>query len=165
MSFRVGTGFDAHRLVPGRPLVLGGVEVPHDRGLLGHSDGDCVLHAVCDAVLGALAQGDMGQHFPSSDARWKGAQSRVFLDEVKRLASTGGYRIENVDVTVIAQAPALAPHLAAMRASLAESLGLPLTAVSVKAKSTDGMGALGRNEGIAAQAAVLLSQAPSEGLA
>ena len=158
MSFRVGTGFDVHRLVPGRPLLLGGVAIPHDRGLLGHSDGDCVLHAVCDAVLGALAQGDMGQHFPSSDARWKGANSRVFLDEVKRLAQAGGFRIENVDVTVIAQAPVLAPHLAAMRAFLADSLGLPLTVVSVKAKSTDGMGALGRAEGIAAQAAVLLSR-------
>ena len=160
MSFRVGTGFDAHRLVAGRPLVLGGVTIPHERGLLGHSDGDCVLHAVCDAVLGALAAGDMGHHFPSSDDRWKGAPSRVFLQEVSRLARARAFHIENVDVTVIAQAPVLAPHLAAMRASIADGLELPLTAVSVKAKSTDGLGAVGRAEGIAAQAAVLLSAAP-----
>jgi 2-C-methyl-D-erythritol 2,4-cyclodiphosphate synthase len=163
VSFRVGTGFDVHRLVTGRPLVLGGVTIAHDRGLLGHSDGDCVLHAVCDAVLGALAEGDMGQHFPSSDARWKGAESRLFLQEAARLVRERALCIENIDVTVIAQAPALAPHLAAMRASIADCLGLPLTAVSVKAKSTDGLGALGRAEGIAAQAAVLLSDAP-EGL-
>ena len=161
MSLRVGTGFDAHRLVPGRPLVLGGVAIPHGLGLLGHSDGDCVLHAVCDAVLGALAAGDMGQHFPSSDARWKGAASRVFLHEVSRLVEERAFRIENIDVTVIAQAPVLAPHLPAMRASIADGLGLPLAAVSVKAKSTDGMGALGRAEGIAAQAAVLLRGAAS----
>jgi len=165
VSFRVGTGFDAHRLVPGRPLVLGGVVIPHDRGLLGHSDGDCVLHAVCDAVLGALAEGDMGQHFPSSDARWQGAPSRLFLQEVARLSHERAYFIENIDVTVIAQAPALAPHLAAMRASIADALGLPLTGVSVKAKSTDGLGALGRAEGIAAQAVVLLSTPAPEGLA
>ena len=164
MSFRVGTGFDAHRLVPGRPLVLAGVTIPHDRGLFGHSDGDCVLHAVCDALLGAMAAGDMGQHFPSSDVRWKDVKSLVFLQEVSRLVDESAFRIENIDVTVIAQAPALAPHLMAMRASIADSLGLPLTAVSVKAKSTDGMGALGRVEGIAAQAAVLLRNASPPGL-
>lgn len=156
MSFRVGTGFDAHRLVPGRPLRLGGVTVPHDRGLLGHSDGDCVLHAVCDALLGAVAAGDMGQHFPSSDARFAGQESRVFLQEVVRLLAAGNARIENVDVTVIAAEPRLGPHLEPMRAAIAAILQLPVSAVSVKAKSTDGMGALGRGEGIAAQAAALV---------
>ena len=161
-GFRVGTGFDAHRLVAGRPLVLGGVPIPHDRGLEGHSDGDCVLHAVCDALLGAVAAGDMGQHFPSREARWKGCESRVFLEEVSRLLKERGALIENIDVTVIAQTPTLAPHLAAMRTAIAETLKLPLAAVSVKAKSTDAMGALGRSEGIAAQAAVLVRTAVHE---
>jgi 2-C-methyl-D-erythritol 2,4-cyclodiphosphate synthase len=160
--FRVGTGFDAHRLVAGRPLMLGGVAIPHDRGLEGHSDGDCVLHAVCDALLGAIAAGDMGQHFPSREARWKDCESRLFLEEVSRLLAGQGAHIENVDVTVIAQAPALAPHLLAMRSAIAETLKLPLAAVSVKAKSTDAMGALGRSEGIAAQAAVLVRTALHE---
>jgi 2-C-methyl-D-erythritol 2,4-cyclodiphosphate synthase len=153
---RVGTGFDAHRLVAGRPLVLGGVAIPHDRGLEGHSDGDCVIHAVCDALLGAAAAGDMGRHFPGSDPRWKGAASREFLREVSRILRERGYRVANVDVTVIAQAPALAPHLDDMRARLAASLDLEPDAVSVKAKSTDHLGALGRGEGIAAQATALL---------
>lgn len=155
-GFRVGSGFDAHRLASGRPLMLGGVHVSHDRGLEGHSDGDCVVHAVCDALLGAAAAGDMGRHFPSSDARWQGVSSLVFLEEVRRLLAERGYAIENVDVTVIAQAPALAPHLEAMRATLGRCLGIDKDAVSVKAKSTDGLGALGRSEGIAAQATALL---------
>ncbi len=140
--FRVGNGFDAHRLVQGRPLRLGGVHVPSDRGLEGHSDGDCAIHALCDALLGAAAAGDLGQHFPSGDPLWKGTDSLIFL--------------EHVDVTVIAQAPALAPHLGLMREALARRLGLELEAVSVKVKSTDGLGALGRSEGIAAQATALL---------
>lgn len=156
MSFRVGNGFDAHRLVGGRALFLGGIEVPHDRGLEGHSDGDCVIHAVCDALLGAAALGDMGHHFPSRDPRWSGAPSRLFLREVVRLTAAAGYGIVNVDVTVIAQAPVLAPHLEAMRASLSSELGLDREAVSVKAKSADRLGALGRGEGIAAQASALL---------
>lgn len=154
--FRVGQGFDAHRLAPGRPLRLGGVVVPYDRGLVGHSDGDCLVHALCDALLGAVAAGDMGQHFPSSDPRWQGADSRVFLEEVVRLVSERGWGIENVDTTVVAQAPALAPHLALMRDSLGGCLGIAVDAVSVKAKSTDGLGAFGRGEGIAAQAIALL---------
>jgi 2-C-methyl-D-erythritol 2,4-cyclodiphosphate synthase len=156
VSFRVGQGFDAHRLVPGRPLLLGGVEVPHESGLEGHSDGDCVIHALCDALLGAAAAGDMGSHFPSRDARWKGASSRVFLREVARLVGERGYAVENVDVTVIAQAPTLAPHLERMRTSLGTELGLGEDAVSVKAKSMDHLGALGRAEGIAALATALL---------
>lgn len=156
MRLRVGNGFDAHRLVTGRPLRLGGIHVPADRGLEGHSDGDCAVHAVCDALLGAAALGDLGQHFPSRDPRWKGADSLSFLEEVRRLVQEAGWSIENVDLTVIAQAPALAPHLGSMREAIAGRLGLGADAVSVKAKSTDGLGALGRAEGIAAQATALL---------
>jgi 2-C-methyl-D-erythritol 2,4-cyclodiphosphate synthase len=153
---RVGTGFDVHRLVAGRPLMLGGVRIDHARGLEGHSDGDCLLHAICDALLGALAAGDMGAHFPSTDARWKDAPSTLFLQAVARLVTQSGCVVGNVDATVIAAAPALAPHLDAMRAHIAETLGVALDAVSVKAKTTDGLGALGRGEGIASQAVVLL---------
>jgi 2-C-methyl-D-erythritol 2,4-cyclodiphosphate synthase len=156
MSFRVGSGFDSHRLVPGRPLLLGGIEIPHSRGLLGHSDGDAVIHALCDALLGAAAAGDMGVHFPSRDARWKDVASRVFLEEVRRIIAGRGLVIENVDVTAIAQEPALGPHLPAMRRVLAAALGLSEERVSLKAKSADQMGALGRGEGIAALATVLL---------
>jgi 2-C-methyl-D-erythritol 2,4-cyclodiphosphate synthase len=156
LSQRVGHGFDTHRLVPGRPLMLGGIEVPHSRGLLGHSDGDCVLHAVCDALLGAAAAGDLGEHFPSGDSKWKGAPSRVFVEEVARLLSARGYAVSNVDVTVVAQEPALHPHLPDMRRALAQLLGLTAEDVSVKAKSTDGLGAIGRGEGIAAFAVAVL---------
>ena len=155
---RIGTGFDAHRLVEGRPLMLGGVRIAHARGLEGHSDGDCLLHAVCDAILGALGAGDMGRHFPSTDARWKGAASLGFLEDVARLLGERGYALGNLDATVIAQAPALAPHLEAMRAQIAQALAAPLDAVSVKAKSTDALGAIGRGEGIAAQCVVLLQR-------
>jgi 2-C-methyl-D-erythritol 2,4-cyclodiphosphate synthase len=154
----VGTGFDAHRLVDGRPLMLGGVHVAYPRGLEGHSDGDCLLHAVCDAILGALGEGDMGRHFPSTDARWKGVASLRFLEDVAGLLRERGYALSNLDATVIAQAPALASHLDAMRDRIAQALAAPVEAVSVKAKSTDGLGALGRSEGIAAQAVVLLQR-------
>jgi 2-C-methyl-D-erythritol 2,4-cyclodiphosphate synthase len=155
---RIGTGFDAHRLVDGRPLMLGGIHIPHPRGLEGHSDGDCLLHAVCDAILGALAAGDMGGHFASTDARWKGAASLRFLETVARLLGERGYALGNLDATVIAQAPALAPHLDAMRAQIAQALGAPVEVVSVKAKSTDGLGTIGRGEGMAAQAVVVLQR-------
>lgn len=161
-TLRVGTGFDAHRLVAGRPLMLGGVMIPHERGLEGHSDGDCVVHAVCDALLGAAAAGDMGRHFPSSDPRWKGAAGREFLGAVARILEGRGYRVTNVDVTVIAQAPALAPYIDGMRARIAEGLGVAPESVSVKAKSTDHLGAIGRGEGIAAQAAALLRRIEDE---
>jgi 2-C-methyl-D-erythritol 2,4-cyclodiphosphate synthase len=157
-ALRVGHGFDAHRLVAGRPLHLGGIEVPHGRGLEGHSDGDCVLHAVCDALLGAAGEGDMGRHFPSKDPRWHGVASRLFLEEVRRLVGAAGYALVNLDVTVIAQEPVLAPHLEAMRAAIAGVLGAEPALVSVKAKSTDHLGALGRGEGIAALATVLLEK-------
>jgi 2-C-methyl-D-erythritol 2,4-cyclodiphosphate synthase len=153
---RVGQGFDVHRLVAGRPLRLGGVELEHGRGLEGHSDGDCVLHAVCDALLGAIGEGDMGRHFPSREPRWRGAESRVFVLEVMRLLSARGYAVGNLDVTVIAQEPVLAPHLEPMRAAIAALLGTAPEAVSVKAKSADHLGALGRAEGIGALATVLL---------
>jgi 2-C-methyl-D-erythritol 2,4-cyclodiphosphate synthase len=161
MSFRVGSGFDAHRLAEGRPLMLGGVQVPHERGLVGHSDGDCLAHAVCDALLGAAGAGDMGAHFPSSDARYKDAPGALLLSEVRRIVQAR-FAIENVDATVIAEAPRLLPHLPAMRAALAHALGVPEERVSVKAKSSDGMGALGRGEGIAALAvaALRLKQEP-----
>jgi 2-C-methyl-D-erythritol 2,4-cyclodiphosphate synthase len=153
---RVGSGFDTHRLVPGRRLVLGGVEIPFELGLEGHSDGDCLLHAVCDAMLGAAAAGDMGTYFPSTDPRWKGASSLIFIEEVVHIIGEKGYIVENVDVTIIAERPALAPHIPAMRKGLGLALGIGEEKVSVKAKTTDGLGALGRGEGIAAQGAVLL---------
>lgn len=162
-AVRVGQGFDVHRLVAGRPLRLGGLELAHSRGLEGHSDGDCVLHAVCDAMLGAIGEGDMGRHFPSHDARWRGVESRVFLEEVSRLVSARGFRLGNLDLTVIAQEPVLAPHLDDMRATIASMLGAGADAVSVKAKSADHLGALGRAEGIAALATVLLvKEAPRQ---
>jgi 2-C-methyl-D-erythritol 2,4-cyclodiphosphate synthase len=158
VSYRVGTGFDAHRLAPGRRLMLGGVLIPSDRGLDGHSDGDCLIHAVCDALLGAAAAGDMGDHFPSSDPRFKGVESRIFLEHVAGLLRERRLLVANVDATVIAQVPALAAHLPAMRQALSGMLGLGLGCVSVKAKSADHMGALGRGEGIAAQAVALLRE-------
>ncbi len=157
MSFRVGHGFDAHQLGVGRPLMLGGVGIPFERGLLGHSDGDCAIHALCDALLGAAALGDMGRHFPSSHPRWKGAPGRVFLEQVCRLIAEARFAVENVDLTVVAEAPPLLPHCEAMRVALAEGMGLGVDQVSVKAKSSDGMGAVGRGEGIAAFAVVLLT--------
>jgi 2-C-methyl-D-erythritol 2,4-cyclodiphosphate synthase len=157
-GLRIGHGFDAHRLVAGRTLHLGGIEVPHGRGLEGHSDGDCVLHAVCDALLGAAGEGDMGRHFPSRDPRWRGVASRVFLEEARRLVAAAGYDLVNLDVTVVAQEPVLAPHLEPMRDAIAGGLGADAAQVSVKAKSTDGLGALGRGEGIAALATVLLEK-------
>jgi 2-C-methyl-D-erythritol 2,4-cyclodiphosphate synthase len=155
-GLRVGHGFDAHRLVPSRPLMLGGVRIDHDRGLEGHSDGDAVLHAVCDALLGAAGEGDMGRHFPSRDERWRGLESRRFVEEVARIVAAAGFALVNLDVTVIAQQPVLGPHLEPMRAAIAGSLGTDPSLVSVKAKSTDHLGALGRAEGIAALATALL---------
>jgi 2-C-methyl-D-erythritol 2,4-cyclodiphosphate synthase len=156
MSVRIGNGFDVHALVPGRKLVLGGVEIPFELGLDGHSDADVLLHALADAILGALALGDIGRHFPDSDARWKGADSRVLLRHVAGLATAAGYRIGNVDVTVIAQAPRLAPHVPLMRERIAADLGCEVACVSVKATTTERLGFAGRGEGIAALASALL---------
>lgn len=156
MSVRIGQGYDVHALAEGRRLVLGGVEIPSDRGLAGHSDGDVVLHAVADAVLGALGEGDLGRHFPSSDESLRGIASRELLLRVMALARKAGFGVGNCDVTVIAEAPRLAPYQAAMRSAVALALGVPEAQVNVKVTSTDGLGAIGRGEGIAAQAAVLL---------
>ena len=160
MTMRIGNGFDVHALIKGRRLVLGGVDIPYERGLDGHSDADVLLHAVCDAILGALALGDIGRHFPESDPRWKGADSRALLRHVAALAATEGWRVGNLDVTVIAEAPKIAPHVPAMRANLAADLACDVGQVSVKATTTEGLGFVGRGEGIAAQASVLLVPSP-----
>ncbi len=156
MRLRIGNGFDVHRFAEGRRCVLCGVEIPHPLGLLGHSDADVALHALCDALLGAAALGDIGKHFPDTDPRFEGADSRVLLRETARLLSEAGYSVGNVDVTIIAQAPKMAPHIPAMRANIAADLSLPLDAVGVKATTTERLGFTGRGEGIAAQAAALL---------
>lgn len=153
---RIGTGFDVHAFAAGRALVIGGVTIPHDRGLLGHSDADVLLHAIADALLGALALGDIGVHFPDGDPTWKGADSRRLLREVAALATNRRYRIGNVDTTVIAQAPRLALHVAAMRTNIASDLGCEVDCVSVKATTTERLGFAGREEGIAAMASVIL---------
>jgi len=153
---RVGTGFDVHALVAGRRLVIGGVHVPYERGLDGHSDADVLLHAIGDAILGALALGDLGAHFPDSDPRWKNADSRALLRHIAGLMGERGFSIGNVDATVIAQAPRLAPHVAAMRANVAIDLGCTPDDVGIKATTTEHLGFAGRGEGIAAMASVLL---------
>jgi 2-C-methyl-D-erythritol 2,4-cyclodiphosphate synthase len=153
---RIGQGFDAHALVAGRKLVIGGVEIPYEKGLAGHSDADVLIHALCDALLGAAALGDIGAHFPDSDARYKGIDSRRLLREVAALLARSRYRVVNVDTTIIAQAPRMAPHVAAMRANLAQDLGIGVEAVSVKAKTTEKLGFVGRGEGIAAEAVALI---------
>lgn len=153
---RIGNGFDVHALVEGRALILGGVAIPYARGLAGHSDADVLLHALCDALLGAVALGDIGRHFPDSDARWKGADSRALLRHVHGLVTAQRYAVGNVDVTVIAQAPRLAPFVAAIRENIAADLGCALDAVSVKATTTEHLGFTGRGEGIAAMATALV---------
>jgi 2-C-methyl-D-erythritol 2,4-cyclodiphosphate synthase len=159
-TFRVGNGFDVHTLVGGRPLVLGGVTIPFERGLEGHSDADVVVHAACDAILGALGAGDIGRHFPDSDAAYKNANSRMLLRRVWEKARAAGYTLGNLDITVIAQAPKLAPHVPVMVANIASDLGAAPDQVSVKATTTDRLGFAGRGEGIAALATVLLVTAP-----
>ena len=156
MTIRIGNGFDVHAFVTGRPLVIGGVIVPHDRGLAGHSDADVLLHAIADAMLGALALGDLGRHFPDTDPAWKDADSRRLLRCVAAMAAAHRYRIGNVDATVIAEAPKLAPFIEAMCGNIAADLGCEAASVSVKATTTDRLGFTGRGEGIAAFATVLL---------
>ena len=156
MRARIGQGFDAHKLVEGRALWLGGDEITHSRGLAGHSDGDVLLHAVTSALLGALGLGDLGAHFPSSDARWRGAASADFLRHALGLARERGYARGNLDATLFAEQPRLAPHQPALRKRLAELLGASEADVNVKVTSTDALGALGRGEGIAALAVVLI---------
>jgi 2-C-methyl-D-erythritol 2,4-cyclodiphosphate synthase len=163
MSARIGTGFDVHALVEGRRLVLGGVTVPFERGLAGHSDADVLLHAIADALLGALALGDIGTHFPDTDPRYRDADSRALLRHVAGLVSSAGFGIGNVDATIVAQAPRLSPYVDAMRANIAGDLGCDVARVSVKAKTTERLGFTGRGEGIAAMAVALLEGAPPGG--
>ncbi|HXJ52209.1 MAG TPA: 2-C-methyl-D-erythritol 2,4-cyclodiphosphate synthase [Burkholderiales bacterium] len=151
---RIGQGFDVHAFAPGRRLVIGGVAIPHEKGLEGHSDADVLLHAICDALLGAAALGDIGKHFPDSDPAYAGADSRRLLREVKK--KLGTYRIVNVDATILAQAPRMAPHVAQMIANIASDLGIAPGAVSIKATTTEHLGFIGRTEGIAAQAIALI---------
>ena len=157
--FRVGQGHDLHVLAQGRPLIIGGVHIPYERGLVGHSDADVLLHAVTDAVLGAAGLGDIGRHFSDRDPRWAGADSRLFLREAARLAREAGWFVVNVDATVHAQAPKIAPHAPAMVACIASDLGIEASAVNVKAKTNEGLGYLGRKEGIAATVAAMLARA------
>ena len=154
--FRIGHGFDVHQLVPGRKCMIGGVEIAYERGLLGHSDADVLLHAICDALLGAAALGDIGKHFPDSDAKFKGINSRELLKQVGALIQTHGYTVGNIDATLIAQAPRMAPHIPAMTANIAVDLGLQAGQVNVKATTTEKLGFAGRGEGIAAEAVCLL---------
>ena len=153
---RIGSGHDLHRFGPGDHVMLGGVRIAHDRGLVAHSDGDVLLHALMDALLGAAGAGDIGQHFPDHDARWKDADSRSLLREVGKLIASRGFEIANCDVTLVAEAPRIAVHREAMCANIAADLALPRNCVNVKATTAEGLGALGRGEGIAAHAVVLL---------
>jgi 2-C-methyl-D-erythritol 2,4-cyclodiphosphate synthase len=155
---RIGQGIDVHALVAGRKLVIGGVEIAHEKGLEGHSDADVLLHALCDALLGAAALGDIGRHFPDSDARYKDADSRSLLREVVRKVAQAGYRVVNVDATVIAQAPRLAPHIPRMAENIAADLGIARDAVNVKATTSERLGYTGRGEGIAALAVALIDE-------
>lgn len=153
---RIGQGFDVHQLVAGRKLIIGGVDIPHDKGLLGHSDADVLLHAICDALLGAAALGDIGKHFADTDAEYEDIDSRILLRDVASKIKAAGYRVGNVDATIIAQAPKMAPHISQMVTNIAADLGIAVNAVNVKATTTEQLGYTGRGEGIAAQAVVLL---------
>jgi 2-C-methyl-D-erythritol 2,4-cyclodiphosphate synthase len=155
-NFRIGEGWDTHALVPGRKLIIGGVNIPHDKGLLGHSDADVLLHAITDALLGAAGLGDIGRHFPDTDAQFKGADSALLLQEAARRVRAAGYEIANIDSTVIAQAPKLAPHIPAMCECIAIALVVPASHVNVKAKTAEKMGPVGEGLSIEARAIVLL---------
>jgi 2-C-methyl-D-erythritol 2,4-cyclodiphosphate synthase len=156
MNVRVGQGFDVHALVPGRRLIIGGVDIAFERGLLGHSDGDVLLHAICDALLGAAGLGDIGQHFPDTDGRYKGADSLGLLREAGQRLAALRWTVLNVDATIIAQAPRMAPHVPKMVGNIAQALGIATSQVNVKAKTTERLGCTGRGEGIAAQAVAMI---------
>jgi 2-C-methyl-D-erythritol 2,4-cyclodiphosphate synthase len=158
-AFRIGEGWDTHALVPGRKLVLGGVEIPFDRGLLGQSDADALLHAITDALLGAAGLGDIGRHFPDTDEQFRGADSVVLLREAASRVRAAGWQVGNVDSTIVAQAPRMAPHIAAMRERIAQALQVPVDAVNVKAKTAEKLGPVGQGQSIEARAVVLLIQA------
>lgn len=156
---RIGQGFDVHQLVAGRKLIIGGVDIPFEKGLLGHSDADVLLHAICDAILGAAAMGDIGKHFADTDAKYKDIDSRILLRVVVQKVADSGFRVGNLDATIIAQAPKMAPHIQKMVTNIATDLGVAQNAVNVKATTTEKLGFTGRGEGIAAQAIVLLTRA------
>lgn len=158
--FRVGQGFDVHALVEGRPLIIGGVNIPHDRGLQGHSDADVLLHAITDAILGAAGMGDIGRHFPDTDPAYKGADSRVLLRTAMQKLRAAGWKVVNVDATIHAQAPKIGPHAPAMAANVSADLGIDSAEVNIKAKTNEGLGYLGRKEGIAATVVALLARGP-----
>ncbi|MCH5222131.1 MAG: 2-C-methyl-D-erythritol 2,4-cyclodiphosphate synthase [Muribaculaceae bacterium] len=157
-NIRIGNGFDVHRLVEGRHCIICGVKIPYERGLLGHSDADVALHALSDALLGAAAMGDIGKHFPDSDLQWKGADSRVLLRHVVEILAGKGFSTVNVDLTIIAQAPKMAPYIEQMRANISEDLAIDIDRVSVKATTTEHLGFTGRGEGIAAYASALITK-------
>lgn len=159
MSMRVGIGYDIHPLGPGRKLILGGIDIPHSKGLLGHSDSDALVHALCDALLGAMGEGDLGRHYPSTDQRFKDISSLELLKDVVGKLKQKGYRLLNADTVIIAQAPRLSMHLAAMQKKMAQALGVDPDLVNVKVKSGEGLGPIGREEGIAAQAVCLIERA------
>jgi 2-C-methyl-D-erythritol 2,4-cyclodiphosphate synthase len=162
-TFRAGFGYDAHRLVEGRPLILGGIEVPFEKGLDGHSDADVLLHAVIDAILGAVGMGDIGTHFPSSDPALEGISSRAMLERTIEMVHGSGWRVENVDGTIVAQRPRLSPHTARMKSTIAKICGIEEERVNVKSKTTDGLGFTGAGEGMAAYCAVMLSRGQESG--
>jgi 2-C-methyl-D-erythritol 2,4-cyclodiphosphate synthase len=157
-GFRIGQGFDVHQLVEGRKLIIGGVTIPYEKGLLGHSDADVLLHAICDAVLGAAALGDIGRHFSDTDPRYRNIDSRVLLRNVSNLLAERGYRVVNVDATIIAQAPRMASHIPSMTANIAQDLGMQPGDVNVKAKTAERLGPVGRGEGIEAEAVCLITR-------
>ena len=156
---RIGTGYDVHRLVPGRRLVIGGMEIPFEQGLLGHSDADVLLHAICDALLGAAGLGDIGRHFPDSSSNYKDISSLALLTEVDRLLSAAGFRANNIDATIVAERPKMAPHIPGMIANIAAAVRVDRSLVNVKATTTEGLGFAGRGEGIAAYAAATIRKA------
>ncbi|MGH8503171.1 MAG: 2-C-methyl-D-erythritol 2,4-cyclodiphosphate synthase [Gammaproteobacteria bacterium] len=156
MTFRIGHGFDVHAFGPGAHVIIGGVRIPHTQGVVAHSDGDVLIHALCDALLGAAALGDIGQHFPDTSEDWRGADSRDLLRRVVTLLAEASYVVENVDATVIAQAPKIAPHLAAMRTNLSQDLGIEIGRIGIKATTTEKLGYIGRGEGLAAHAVALI---------
>lgn len=158
MNIRVGNGYDVHALAPGLPLILGGVSIPYEYGCVAHSDGDVVIHSLCDALLGALALGDIGKHFPDTDPAYKGIDSKILLDKVTKLISSYGYGLVNADITILAQKPKLLPYVDQMRQTLASITGVDISAISIKATTTEKLGFVGRKEGIAVYAVVLLSK-------
>ena len=159
---RIGTGYDVHRLVEGRKLILGGVEIPHEKGLLGHSDADVLLHAICDSLLGAAGLGDIGRHFPDTAPKYKGISSVMLLTEVSRLLAESGFQVNNIDATIVAERPKMAPHIPSMAANIATAVRVERSVVNVKATTTEGLGFAGRGEGIAAYAACTIRRGPKE---